>query len=43
MTGNIPRSAIDRRALLSTLALLPVLSAPFASISAAAQTTMLGF
>jgi phosphoglycolate phosphatase-like HAD superfamily hydrolase len=38
MTGNIPRSAIDRRALLSTLALLPVLSAPFASISASAQT-----
>ena len=39
MTDNIPRSAIDRRALLSTLALLPVLSAPLVSISASAQTT----
>ena len=29
---------IDRRALVSTLALLPTLSAPFLSISASAQT-----
>lgn len=39
MTDNIPRSAIDRRVLLSTLAWLPVLSGPLASISASAQTT----
>jgi phosphoglycolate phosphatase-like HAD superfamily hydrolase len=39
MTDNIPRSAIDRRALLSTFALLPVLSAPLVSITASAQTT----
>ena len=39
MTDNIPRSAIDRRVLLSTLALLPVLSGPLASISVSAQTT----
>jgi phosphoglycolate phosphatase-like HAD superfamily hydrolase len=38
MTGEIPRSAIDRRTLISTLALLPVLSAPLAPISARAQT-----
>jgi phosphoglycolate phosphatase-like HAD superfamily hydrolase len=38
MTGEIPRSAIDRRTLISTLALLPVLSAPLAPISAWAQT-----
>jgi hypothetical protein len=38
MTGDIPRSYIDRRALLSTLALVPVFSAPLASISASAQT-----
>jgi phosphoglycolate phosphatase-like HAD superfamily hydrolase len=38
MTGQIPRSAIDRRTLISTLALLPVLSAPLAPISAWAQT-----
>ena len=38
MTEEIPRSAIDRRTLISTLALLPVLSAPLAPISALAQT-----
>ena len=38
MTGNIPRSVVDRRALISMLALLPVLSAPLAAISASAQT-----
>ena len=38
MAGDISRSGIDRRALLSTLALLPVLSAPLAPISALAQT-----
>ncbi len=38
MTEEISRSAIDRRTLLSTLALLPVLSAPLAPISASAQT-----
>jgi phosphoglycolate phosphatase-like HAD superfamily hydrolase len=37
MTDNIP--AIDRRVLLSTLALLPVLSGPLASTSASAQAT----
>jgi haloacid dehalogenase-like hydrolase len=38
MTRDISRPGIDRRALLSTLALLPVLSVPLASISASAQT-----
>ena len=39
MTDNIPLSGVDRRTLLSTLALLPVLSAPLASVTASAQTT----
>ena len=38
MPGEIPRSAIDRRTLISTLALLPILSAPLAPISASAET-----
>jgi phosphoglycolate phosphatase-like HAD superfamily hydrolase len=33
-----PSTNIDRRALISTLALLPALSAPFLSVSASAQT-----
>jgi phosphoglycolate phosphatase-like HAD superfamily hydrolase len=33
-----PSANIDRRALVSTLALLPTLSAPFLSVSASAQT-----
>jgi hypothetical protein len=33
-----PSANINRRALVSTLALLPTLSAPFLSISASAQT-----
>ena len=33
-----PSVNIDRRALVSTLAFLPTLSAPFSSISASAQT-----
>src|SRR5207237_2121277 len=39
MTRNMPLSVIDRRALISMLALLPVLSAPLAAISASAQTS----
>jgi phosphoserine phosphatase len=39
MKEDIPRSSIDRRALLSTLALLPALSSPLFSVSASAQTT----
>ena len=39
MTAEIPRSAIDRRALISTLALLPILSAAVAPVSASAQTS----
>ena len=39
MTGEISRSAIDRRTLISTLALLPVLSAAVAPVSASAQTS----
>jgi phosphoserine phosphatase len=38
MKGGIPRSGIDRRTLLSTLALLPALSASHLSVSASAQT-----
>jgi phosphoserine phosphatase len=38
MKGDIPRSSIDRRTLLSTLALLPALSAPLLSVPASAQT-----
>jgi hypothetical protein len=37
MTGDISRPGIDRRTLLSTLALVPVLSAPFAPNPASAQ------
>ena len=39
MKPAIPFSGINRRALLSTLAVLPALSAPFFSVSAPAQTT----
>ena len=39
MPRDTPRSVIDRRALLSTLALLPVLSPSLASVSASAQTS----
>src|SRR5882757_6110323 len=39
MTNEIPRSVIDRRALLSTLALLPALSAPFLPTHVSAQGT----
>jgi phosphoglycolate phosphatase-like HAD superfamily hydrolase len=39
MKPAIPFSGINRRALLSTLAVLPALSAPFLSVSAPAQTT----
>jgi phosphoglycolate phosphatase-like HAD superfamily hydrolase len=42
MKGDIPRSSIDRRTLLSTLALLPALSAPLLSVSASAQTASSG-
>ena len=42
MTGEIPRSAIDRRALISTLALLPILSAAVAPVTASAQTSASG-
>jgi phosphoserine phosphatase len=42
MTGDAPRSAIDRRVLLSTLALLPVLSTSLTSVSASAQTAASG-
>ena len=31
MKGDVPRSSTDRRTLLSTLALLPALSAPLLS------------
>jgi hypothetical protein len=37
MTRGVPRSSVDRRALISTLALFPVLSS-LASVSASAQT-----
>ena len=40
MKPAIPFSGINRRALLSTLAVLPALCAPFLSISAPAQTTV---
>jgi phosphoglycolate phosphatase-like HAD superfamily hydrolase len=39
VTGEIPRSAIDRRSLISTLALLPILPTFTAPVSAAAQTS----
>src|ERR1700722_5480781 len=38
MKPSIPSFGVDRRALLSTLAVLPVLSAPLFSVSASAQT-----
>src|SRR5712691_12338155 len=37
-----PSSGIDRRALLTTLAVLPVLSAPLLPVSAPAQTPTMG-
>src|SRR6187397_1719512 len=42
MTGDTLRSAIDRRALLSALALLPALSTSLASVSASAQSSTSG-
>ena len=42
MTSIIPGRGINRRALLSTLAVLPALSAPLVSVSALAQTTASG-
>ena len=42
MTGGTPSSAIDRRTLLSTLVLLPILSTSLASVSASAQTPTSG-
>ena len=39
MKGKRPRSGIDRRALLSTMALLPALSVPLLTAPASAQTT----
>src|SRR4051794_30206985 len=39
MTEEIPDSAVDRRTLLSTLALLPALSLPMLTVPASAQTT----
>src|SRR6186997_2394040 len=42
MTGGTPSSAIDRRTLLSTLVLLPILSTSLASVSASAQTSTSG-
>jgi hypothetical protein len=38
LAEDVPSSGIDRRALISTLALLPVFSAPFTFVSASAQT-----
>src|ERR1700726_504470 len=38
MKGDSPSSSIDRRTLLSTLALPPALSAPHLSVSASVQT-----
>ena len=40
MEPSIPSFGVDRRALLSTLAVLPVLSAPLFSVSASAQTVL---
>ena len=40
MKPSIPSFGIDRRALLSTLAVLPVLSVPLFSVSASAQTVL---
>src|SRR5262249_51915862 len=42
MNSIAPSSSVSRRALLSTLALLPALSAPLVSISALAQTASAG-
>jgi phosphoglycolate phosphatase-like HAD superfamily hydrolase len=42
MKPIIPVSGIHRRSLLSTLIVLPALSAPFLSVSASAQTTASG-
>ena len=39
MTETISGSAIDRRTLLSTMALLPALSLPMLTVPASAQTT----
>jgi phosphoglycolate phosphatase-like HAD superfamily hydrolase len=39
MKGKRPRSGIDRRALLSTIALLPALSVPLLTAPASVQTT----
>ena len=39
MPARVPQSAIDRRTLLSTMALLPALSVPLSPASASAQTT----
>src|SRR3954468_9748494 len=39
MTEKIPDSAIDRRTLISTMALLPALSLPMLTVPASAQTT----
>ena len=42
MKPSIPSFGVDRRALVSTLAVLPVLSAPLFSVSASAQTVSPG-
>nr|AWN00237.1 hypothetical protein [uncultured organism] len=42
MKPIIPRSGLNRRSLLSTLAVLPAISTPLFSISALAQTTAAG-
>ena len=39
MTGETPCSSIDRRTLISALALLPALSVPLLTAPASAQTT----
>jgi hypothetical protein len=42
MTRDVPRSAVDRRALISTLAALPVLSTLLASVSASTLLSLMG-
>ena len=42
MTREVPRSAVDRRALISTLAALPVLSTLLASVSASTLLALMG-
>src|SRR6478672_7910824 len=42
MTREVPRSAVDRRALISTLAALPVLSTLLASVSASTLLSLMG-